>query len=275
MRLNDTVALITGGGSGIGQAIGELFAAEGASVVVVDRDEGRADATVRRIVAVGGVALAVVADVSRAGDVAAMAERALASCGRVDVLVNNATVTGGDDILTFDEATWDLHMAVELKAVFLCAKALLPQMIARRRGVILNIGSVNGLTGLGEEAYSAAKAGMINLTKNLAVKYGRHGLRANCICPGTVRTPIWQPVVERDPQIFEKLARWYPLGRVGEPSDIAKAALFLASDEAAWVSGATLVVDGGLSAGNVLMAQELDAGTPPVQPNVGGMRDEG
>lgn len=122
----------------------------------------------------------------------------------------------------------------------------------------MNISSVNGIVGLGEEAYSAAKAGMNVLTKNMAVKYGRFGIRVNAICPGTVRTPIWGPRLEKDPHIFEKLAKWYPLGRVGEPEDIANAALFLASDEAAWITGALLVVDGGLLAGSYRMTLELE-----------------
>jgi NAD(P)-dependent dehydrogenase (short-subunit alcohol dehydrogenase family) len=132
-------------------------------------------------------------------------------------------------------------------------------MIARRRGAIVNIASVNGLTGLGEEAYSAAKAGMINLTQNLAIKYGRHGVRANVICPGTVRTPIWRSRLEQQPAIFDELAAWYPLGRVGEPEDVAHAALFLASAEAAWITGAVLAVDGGLTAGSFRMARDLQA----------------
>jgi NAD(P)-dependent dehydrogenase (short-subunit alcohol dehydrogenase family) len=130
-------------------------------------------------------------------------------------------------------------------------------MIALGGGAIVNIASVNGLTGLGEEAYSAAKAGVINLTQNMALKYGRHGVRVNVICPGTIRTPIWEPILQKDPAVFERLARWYPLGRVGAPEDVAKAALFLASDDAAWITGATLVVDGGLMAGNFRMGQEL------------------
>jgi meso-butanediol dehydrogenase / (S,S)-butanediol dehydrogenase / diacetyl reductase len=132
-----------------------------------------------------------------------------------------------------------------------------PGMIERRRGVIINIASVNGLTGLGEEPYSAAKAGLLNLTQNMAIKYGQYNVRANAICPGTVRTPIWQERVEQDPEIFERLAAWYPLGRVGEPEDIAKAALFLASDDAAWITGAILNVDGGLMAGSYRMSQAL------------------
>lgn len=130
-------------------------------------------------------------------------------------------------------------------------------MLAQRSGAIINIASINGLAAYGEEAYSAAKAGVINLTKNMAVKYGQAGVRVNCICPGTVRTPICDSVLRQDPHLFTRLQKWYPLGRVGEPEDIANAALFLASDEAAWIAGITLTVDGGLLAGNFRMTSEL------------------
>ena len=257
MRLQDRVALITGGGSGIGQAIAEHFAQEGAQVVVADRNLARAESTVAKISAAGGTAAPVQVDVAEAAAVARMAAEAEARFGRVDLLVNNAAIAEGDDILTYDETVWDRNLDIVLKSVFLCSKALLPGMVSRRRGAIVNIASVNGLTGLGEEAYSAAKAGVINLTKNLALKYAGYGVRANVICPGTIQTPIWEPILAKDPQVFERLARWYPLGRVGQPADIAKAALFLASDDAAWITGATLVVDGGLMAGNFRMGQEL------------------
>jgi NAD(P)-dependent dehydrogenase (short-subunit alcohol dehydrogenase family) len=257
MRLADTVALVTGGGSGIGRATAELFAREGAAVVVADLHLGRAQECAGRIQAAGGRALALAADVSLKDQVERMTAQAHAAYGRVDVLVNNAGLAGGDDILHIEEEEWDLNLRVVLKSVYLCSRALLPGMIERRRGSIVNISSVNGLTALSEEAYSAAKAGVINLTRNLAVKYGRYQVRANAICPGTVRTPIWGPILEKDPRIFEKLIKWYPLGRVGEPEDIAKAALFLASDEAAWITGATLTVDGGLLAGSYAMSREL------------------
>lgn len=257
MRLHDRVAVITGGGSGIGQAIAVLFAAEGAAVMVADRFIDRAAATVKQITIAGGSAQAVAVDVADAAAVTAMAQQAVAAFGRVDLLVNNAAIAEGDDILTFDEATWNRNLDIVLKGVFLCAKALLPGMIDRRYGAIVNIASVNGLTGLGEEAYSAAKAGVINLTQNMAIKYGRHNVRVNVICPGTIHTPIWEPILHKDPQVFKKLARWYPMGRVGKPEDIARAALFLASDDAAWITGATLTVDGGLTAGNYRMARDL------------------
>ena len=258
MRLADKVALVTGSGSGIGRAIAERFAREGARVIVNDLHRDRAEETVQRIAAAGGEALAIPADVTQSAAVQAMVDQGLAAFGRIDILVNNAGASQGDDILTFDEATWDWNLAVVLKSVYLCSRAVLPQMIERRSGAIVNISSVNGIVGLGEEAYSAAKAGMNVLTKNMAVKYGRFGIRVNAICPGTVRTPIWGPRLEKDPHIFEKLAKWYPLGRVGEPEDIANAALFLASDEAAWITGATLVVDGGLLAGSYRMTLELE-----------------
>jgi meso-butanediol dehydrogenase/(S,S)-butanediol dehydrogenase/diacetyl reductase len=259
MRLEGKVALVTGAGSGIGAATSRLFAAEGAAVGALDRDGARARATADAIGAAGGTALALEADVSNPADVGAAIARTLSAWGRLDVLVNNAAVAGGDDILEIDDGDWDSNLAVVLKSVFLCSKAALPAMIEQRSGSMVNISSVNGLIGLGEEAYSAAKAGVINLTRNVAVRYGRFGVRANCICPGTIRTPVWRSRLERDPQIFERLAEWYPLGRVGEPEDPARAALFLASDEAAWITGSTLVVDGGLLAGSHRMALALEA----------------
>lgn len=259
MRLQGKVALVTGGGSGIGRAIAERFAAEGAAVAVVDIDRVRAEDTAEHIREGGGRAVAIETDVTHGAAVTAMVERTVAALGPVDILVNNAGGSFGDDILTIDEDVWDRNLALVLKSVYLCCRALLPGMLERRAGTIVNISSVNGLTGLGEEAYGAAKAGMINLTENMAVKYGPHGVRANCICPGTVRTPNWGDRLARDPHVFQTLTKWYPLGRVGEPEDIANAALFLASDEAAWVTGATLRVDGGLLAGNYRMATELQA----------------
>jgi meso-butanediol dehydrogenase / (S,S)-butanediol dehydrogenase / diacetyl reductase len=257
MRLHNRIALITGAGSGIGEAIARLFAEEGARIAVVDLRQERAQRTVEAIRAAGGEAMAIAADVSNADEVTAIARQVQEAWGPVEILVNNAAISQGDDIRTIDEATWDLNLAVVLKGAFLCSKALVPGMIERRRGAIVNIASVNGLTGLGEEPYSAAKAGLLNLTQNMAIKYGQYNVRANAICPGTVRTPIWQERVDQDPEIFERLAAWYPLGRVGEPEDIAKAALFLASDDAAWITGAILNVDGGLMAGSYRMSRAL------------------
>jgi NAD(P)-dependent dehydrogenase (short-subunit alcohol dehydrogenase family) len=259
MRLEDRVAIVTGGGSGIGRATCELVGAQGARPVVVDIVRERAQETARGIIDGGGRALAIEADVSNKGQVDGMMTQALDAFGQVDILVNNAAISTGTHVLEVSEEIWDQDLRVVLKSAYLCCKAVLPTMIAQRRGVILNIASVNGLAAYGEVAYSAAKAAMINLTRNMAVNYGKHNVRVNAICPGTVRTPIWGPTLEVDPQIFEKLAKWYPLGRVGEPDDIAQAALFLVSDDAAWITGETLVVDGGLTAGNFRMLEEIES----------------
>jgi len=257
MRLPDTVAFVTGGGSGIGRAICQRFAAEGARVVVADRNLPGAEETVRLVTDIGGDALAVPLEVTDEASVAAAVARAETVFGPVDLLVNNAAISEGDNLTEIDPETWDRTLAVVLRGPYLCCRAVLPGMIARRRGVILNIASVNGLTGLGEEPYSAAKAGLINLTKNLAIKHGPDGVRANAIAPGTVRTPIWNARLATHPTAFEDLAPWYPLGRVGEPEDVAAAALFLASADAAWITGVVLPVDGGLMAGSYRMAREL------------------
>jgi meso-butanediol dehydrogenase/(S,S)-butanediol dehydrogenase/diacetyl reductase len=251
--------IVTGAGSGIGRAIALRFAAAGDSVVAADVDETRAAAVDREISAAGGSALAVRADVTVAGDVAQLVETALEAAGSVDVLVNNAGHGAADDLLEIDEETWQREVDLNLTGPFLCTKAVLPAMIERGSGAIVNIASVNGLAFFANEAYSAAKAGLINLTQSIAVRYGPLGIRANSIAPGTVRTPIWQERLDSDPAIFERLVKWYPLGRVGEPEDIAAAAFFLASDDASWITGSVLRVDGGLLAGSARMARELVA----------------
>jgi meso-butanediol dehydrogenase / (S,S)-butanediol dehydrogenase / diacetyl reductase len=250
---------VTGAGSGIGRVMAKRFAAEGAAVVAVDIVAERAEDVAQEIASAGGEAIGTHADVSVAVDVAATRARAEEAFQRIDVLVNNAAVEGGDDILDMDEAVWDRDLAVCLKSVFLCSKEVLPGMIERRSGVIVNISSVNGLAYFANDAYSAAKAGVISLTKSIAVRYGRHGIRCVAIAPGTIRTPIWQQRHDKEPEVFERLTRWYPLRRVGEPEDVASTALFLASDEASWITGTVVTVDGGLLGGNEQMARELVA----------------
>ncbi len=248
---------MTGGGSGIGRVMAKRFADEGAAVVVADIVAEKADEVAREITEAAGEAIGTPVDVSVPAEVAAMHAAAEDAFGRVDVLVNNAAIEGGDDILLIDEATWDRDLAVCLKSVFLCSKQVLPGMIERRSGVIVNIASVNGLAYFANEGYSAAKAGVISLTRSIAVRYGRHGIRCVAIAPGTIRTPIWRQRQEKEPPIFERLAKWYPIGRVGEAEDVAGTALFLASDDASWITGTVVRVDGGLLAGNERMAREL------------------
>jgi NAD(P)-dependent dehydrogenase (short-subunit alcohol dehydrogenase family) len=257
MQFADRTVIVTGGGSGIGRAMAVRFAQEGAAVVIADRDESRATEVAGKIATTGGRAIATHTDVSVSREVEAMVKRSMASFGAVDILVNNAAVSGGDNVALMDEATWDRDLATCLKSAFLCCRQVLPGMIERRRGVVLNISSVNALGYFGNEAYSAAKAGLINLTESIAARYGRFGIRANAIAPGSVRTPVWQERIAADPEVLKRLVKWYPLGRIGEPEDVANAALFLASNAAAWISGAVLRVDGGLMAGNPLMADEL------------------
>jgi meso-butanediol dehydrogenase / (S,S)-butanediol dehydrogenase / diacetyl reductase len=255
--LANTVAVVTGGGSGIGRATAQLFAREGATVVVADLHGDRAESVAKGIDDAGGTAMAVEADVATPEGVAHVFTRADSVFAPVDILVNNAGASLGNDLRTIEPDIWDRNFDIVLKSAFLCTKAALPGMIAKRKGAIVNISSVNGLMGLGEEAYGAAKAGMINLTQNIAIRYGEFNVRANCIAPGTVDTPIWNERKAVNPNVMQELAAWYPLGRVGQPDDIANAALFLVSDAASWITGVVLPVDGGLTAGLFRMAKEL------------------
>ena len=259
MRFAGKAALVTGGGGGIGGAICRRLADEGAAVGVLDRRGDAAQETAARIEAAGGRARALEAEITDPASVDAALMTMTDAFGAPDVLVNNAAWALKGDLESTALADWRAEIGIDLDGQFVCAKAVLPGMVARGAGAIVNIGSVNGLMALGNPAYSAAKAGLLSFTRSLAVEYGPKGIRANMVSPGTVETDIetWRIRREKNPQIFDRLARWYPVGRVGRPEDIAAAVAFVAADEAAFVNGANLVVDGGLTAGLPVMIEEL------------------
>jgi NAD(P)-dependent dehydrogenase (short-subunit alcohol dehydrogenase family) len=244
-RLRDKVAVITGGGSGMGRASCLLFAEEGARVVVVDRVAQSGTETVRVIRDAGGEACFVEADVAEAADADLMVSTAVDTYGRLDVLFNNAGIEGPSvKLLEYGEENWHRVIAVNLTAVYFAMRAAIPHMIDQGGGVILSTASVAGLVGLARSsAYSAAKAGLIGLSRTVALEYGQHNIRVNCICPGFIHTAMMDRVLgDRPPAALE---HHVPLHRVGRAEDIARAALYLASDEASYVTGVPFVVDGG------------------------------
>ena len=248
MKLKNRIGIVTGGASGIGRAIAQLFAEEGATIIVADINSDLAAEAVVQIKQSGQNGIALTVDVTQRDEVEGMVHEVMTQFGQIDLLVNNAATSRGNDILTIDEETWDFNLDLVLKSVYLCSKAVLPGMVERQNGSILNIASINGVGTHGMEPYSAGKAGVLNLTRNMATKYGHLNIRVNAISPGTVQTPHWDPILAENSNILDEIAEWIPMERVGQPEDIARAALFLASDDAAWITGANLVVDGGMTA---------------------------
>jgi NAD(P)-dependent dehydrogenase (short-subunit alcohol dehydrogenase family) len=251
MRLKDKVALITGAGSGIGRESALLFAREGASVVVADVVEEAGRETVSAIEASGGRAVFVRSDVSRAADVRAMVEAAEKSYGNLDVLFNNAGIFPAADgsVLETDEATWDFVMSVNLKGVFLGCKYGIPALLRSGGGSIVNTASFVALMGAAtpQIAYTASKGGVLSMTREIAVEFARRGIRANAICPGPVETPLLAELFS-DPARRARRMVHIPPGRLARPEEIARAALFLASDESSYINGAAFTVDGGITA---------------------------
>jgi 3-oxoacyl-[acyl-carrier protein] reductase len=248
--LEDKVALITGSGSGQGRAAAEAFAAHGARLAVIDIDDAGAEQTVQRIRAAGGAAFALHADVSRRADCDKMVQAAVDQWGRLDVLYNNAAVQMSGSVTECSEAQWDLTLATNLNAIFWACRAALPHML-ERGGSIINTASTLGLIGSeGFAAYGAAKAGLVALTRSIAVEYAPR-VRANVIAPGSIDTPRFRRVVERTPgaeQFLAGLLRNIPQKRLGLAEDVAGVALFLASELSAYTSGCVIPVDGGLAA---------------------------
>jgi len=248
-RLKEKVVLITGIASGIGRATATIFAQEGAKVVGADVNQEKGQEVIEAIKRAGGEAIFVEADVSETSDVKRLVKKALAY-GRIDVLFNNAGVELVKKLKDTTEEEWDRIVKINLRSVFLCCKSIIPEMIQKGGGVIINNASVAGLVGSFSPAYSAAKGGIIALTKTLAVELASDNIRVNCICPGAIETPMLRRVLKKqgDPELIRReRVKSYPIGRFGKPEEIAHTALFLASDESSFMTGAVVAVDGGFT----------------------------
>ena len=253
-RLGGTVALITGGTSGIGRATAALFAREGADVAITGRDEARGAAVVAEIGAAGGEGIFVRADVRSAADCERSVARTLEAFGRLDILFNNAGVYIANDVLGCDEDEWDLQVDTSLKGAYLMSRAALPTMIAQGSGSIVHCSSGWGLVGGAKgAAYCAAKGGMVLLTKSMAIDHGPQGIRVNAVCPGDTETPMEHEDARNQGMTWDEYlasaTEGRPIPRMGRPDEVARAVLYLASDESSFVTGVALPVDGGGVAG--------------------------
>jgi len=249
-RVDGKIALVTGGGSGIGRATALAFAREGAKVVIADVVVAGGEETVRLIKAAGGEATFVKADVAKAAEVEALVKKAVETYGKLDCAFNNAGIEG-EIAPTADctEENWHRVVDIDLKGVWLCMKYEIPHMLKQGSGAIVNTASVAGLVGFqGIPAYVAAKHGVNGLTKTAALEYAKSGIRVNAVCPGVIQTPMVERAFRASPQFGEAAAALEPVGRLGKPEEIAEAVVWLCSDAASFVTGLPMAVDGGLVA---------------------------
>lgn len=250
-RFVDKVALITGGGAGLGRASGLRLAEEGAAVAIADIDPERARAVQREIESLGGRALAIACDVTVEDDCRGMVEETVAAWGKLDVLFTAAGLHGGGR--TVEDTTvevWNHVLDVDLKGVYLSSKYAIPAMRATGGGAIVHVSSIFGVLGAPNgPAFQAAKGAVVNLTRHMALAHAPENIRVNCVCPGVVRTPLTENWLS-DPDTLARASAWHPLGRIGKAEEIAAAVAFLAADEAAFITGAILPVDGGYLAGS-------------------------
>jgi NAD(P)-dependent dehydrogenase (short-subunit alcohol dehydrogenase family) len=252
MKLEGKVAVITGGSIGIGAAIGRLFALEGARVALISRNAAAGEKTCQGIRSQGGDCKFYVADVSKADQVAKVAARILKDYQKVDILVNNAGIWKPGRVVDLDEETWDSVLDTNLKGMFLVSKHFLPGMMERKAGVVINVSSVAGMVGAREaSAYAASKGGIINLSRSMALDFAPFNVRVNCLCPGMTDTAQGDTVVAHykpEGNATEAKRNWQPLRRVGTADDVAKAALYMASEDSEFMTGSIQVLDGGLTA---------------------------
>jgi len=241
------VALVTGGSSGIGRAASQIFGREGAKVVIASRNAAKAEEVVRAIAAAGGEAVFIKTDVTVPGEVKSLVSQIVKKYGRLDIAFNNAGIAGKlDATADCTEADWDISMNVNLRSVFLCMKLELQQMLAQGSGSIVNTASAAGLVALpGAVAYNVAKWGTVGLTKTAAIEYVKKNIRVNCVCPSFVKTPITDGLAAEYPDMIKAMFPYQPIGRLGLPEEIGEAVVWLASEDASFVTGAAFSVDGG------------------------------
>jgi NAD(P)-dependent dehydrogenase (short-subunit alcohol dehydrogenase family) len=249
------IILVTGACGGIGEVLCQRFVAMGDHVLAQDWNRTALDALVAKLGAAN--CSPVCADLTDQPALSSAIQAAVNQVGEIDVLVANAGAAEGLSLQTTTAEQWRRDIDLNLNGTYYTVEAVLPAMKARSKGNLVLIGSVNGLAAMGHPAYSAAKAGLISYTKALALEYGAYGIRCNIVCPGTVKTAAWQARMDKNPKVFDELKKWYPLGDFATPDDIADAVLFLASPAARVITGAVLPVDGGLMAGNRILAREL------------------
>ena len=241
--------VITGGGRSIGREMANAAVAAKMKVAIMEVNQVNLEKAVLELKRAGGDVTGYVVDLqveSQINEAIAKIEKDL---GKIEVFVNNAAFHDSAELLESSLEMWNKTFAINTAAPFLCIKAILPGMIARKSGSIINIGTVNSKMMIGSDSYTASKAALHAITRTVAVRYGKYNIRCNTIVPGTIATEVWQERIDRNPAVFENLKSWYPMGRVGKPSDITAAVLYLASDQAPWMTGTEFVVDGGLLAG--------------------------